>query len=106
MLGVYKYKETILFCDFNTSRYVNKKAHNSSAHVYTIDLYNAQKFGYFTKKDFAGNIITTFDTSNVTNYLDFKLHASVASSIQAFDALDDFFVHMTKNGLVWMLIWK
>ncbi len=97
LLGIYKYKETLLFCDFNTSGYINKKAHNSSAHVYTIDLYNAQKFGYFTKKDYLGNIITTFDESNVINYLNSKLNNSIFSSIQAFDVLDDFFVHMTKE---------
>lgn len=31
LLGIYKYKETILFCDFDTKTYVEKKMNNSSA---------------------------------------------------------------------------
>ena len=38
LLGIYKYKNNILFCDFDTKTYVSRKMNNSSAHIYTIDL--------------------------------------------------------------------
>ena len=47
LLGVYKYKDNILICDFNTKTYINKKSHNSSAHVYSIDLINGERTGMF-----------------------------------------------------------
>ena len=49
LMGVYKYKGTILFVDFDVTKYATRKAHNSSAHVYTIDLKNGLLFGIFQK---------------------------------------------------------
>ena len=99
LIGVYKYKDNILLCDFDTSTYVKRKAHNSSAHVYTIDLMNGERNGLFEKKDIRGNVITVFNKENVNNYLDSKLFNEDNTKIEVFDTLDDFFIHMAKEWL-------
>lgn len=50
-LGIYTYKRTRLFVVFEPSTYASKKSHNSSAHVYSINLQYAQKVGKFSKVD-------------------------------------------------------
>lgn len=99
LIGVYKYKDNILLCDFNTCTYIKRKAHNSSAHVYTIDLINGERNGLFEKKDIRGNVITVFNKDNVINYLDSKLFNEDNIKIEVFDTLDDFFIHMAKEWL-------
>lgn len=99
LIGLYKYKDNILLCDFDTKTYINNKTHNSSAHVYTIDLINGERVGLFVKKDIRGNIITVFNKDNVTNFLDKKLFNEENIKIEIFDTLDDFFVNMTKEWL-------
>ena len=54
LLGVYTCGDNTVFCDFNIEDYIEKKAHNSSAHVYTNDLANATIDGYFYKEDYHG----------------------------------------------------
>lgn len=63
IVGVYKYLDSVLLCFFDKHTYKFKKGNNSSAHVHTIDLLNAQRSGTFQKTDFFGNklIITTLD---------------------------------------------
>ncbi len=97
VLGVYKYKDNILLCDFDPKTYVNRKSHNSSAHVYTIDLMNGERNGLFVKKDIRGNIITVFNSVNVINYLDKKLMNQDNTKIEVFDTLDEFFNSMAKE---------
>lgn len=99
LIGVYKFQNNILLCDFDASTYVKRKAHNSSAHVYTIDLMNGERNGLFIKKDIRGNLITVFNKENVINYLDGKLCNIDNTKVEVFDVLDDFFVHMTKEWL-------
>ena len=97
MIGVYKYKDTILFCDFDTSKYINNKSHNSSAHIYTIDLLNGVRNGIFKKKDYRNNIITVFNENNVNKFLEMKLNVSSTTGVEVFDTLDEFFVSMFKE---------
>ncbi len=97
VIGVYKYKDNILFCDFNTNTYINRKSHNSSAHVYTIDLMNGERNGIFTKRDIRGNEITVFNPVNTINYLDKKLLDKENTTIEIFDTFDEFFNHMSKE---------
>ena len=97
LVGVYKYKDNVLLCDFDTKTYVNKKSHNSSAHVYSIDLLNGERNGMFEKKDIRGNLITIFNTVNVNNYLDKKLLNKSNTTIEVFDTLDEFFNNMAKE---------
>ena len=72
MLGIYTYKDNTLFCDFNIDTYINKKSHNSSAHVYTDDLSAATIDGIFQKIDYFNNEITVFNTENVIAFLNNK----------------------------------
>lgn len=74
MLGIYTYKDNTLFCDFSIDTYINKKSHNSSAHVYTDDLSTATKEGIFQKTDYFNNTITVFDTDNVETFLKNKFN--------------------------------
>ena len=97
LIGVYKYKDNILLCDFDTKTYKSRKAHNSSAHVYTIDLMNGERIGLFEKRDIRGNIITVFSKNNSLNYLDYKLFNEEKTKIEIFDTLDDFFANITKQ---------
>lgn len=97
LVGVYKYKDNILLCDFDTKTYITKKAHNSSAHVYTIDLLNGERNGLFSKKDIRKNIITVFNRRNIQKFLDNKLCNENNIKIEVFDTLDDFFSSMAKQ---------
>lgn len=99
LIGVYKYKDTILFCDFDTSKYINNKSHNSSAHIYTIDLLNGFRNGIFKKKDYRDNIITVFDENNVNKFLEMKLSATSTTGVEVFDTLDNFFASMFKEWI-------
>ena len=73
-IGVYHYGDehhgdNVVFIDFKKDTYLAKKGHNSSAHVYTNDLFQAMTYGIFTKKDFFGNTITTIRKDKLFNYL-------------------------------------
>lgn len=70
-----------LFCDFKIEDFVNKKANNSSAHVYTSDMSNAVTDGIFQKIDFMGNQITVFHPDYVSAFLDDKFNIIDSSSM-------------------------
>jgi hypothetical protein len=55
LLGVYSYDKQLLFVLFSPETYRKKKANNSSAHVHTIDLLSAVRYGTFEKIDRNGN---------------------------------------------------
>lgn len=97
LIGVYKYKDNILLCDFDTKTYLTRKSHNSSAHVYTIDLLNGERNGLFVKKDIKGNVITVFNKDKVLEFLDKKLFNEDANTIEIFDTFDDFFINLSKE---------
>ncbi|NLT48612.1 MAG: hypothetical protein GXX92_09390 [Clostridiales bacterium] len=69
LLGIYTYKNNVVFCDFNIDDYLPKTANNSSAHVSVNDIREATRFGYFQKTDMFGNRIVVFDKSNVVAFL-------------------------------------
>lgn len=97
LLGVYSYKGTIAFVDFDTERYAGAKAHNSSAHVYTIDLLNGVKRGIFQKTDAFGNIITVYNPENVEKFLSSKFDNNIDLRYNFIDCLDRFFTNIEKN---------
>lgn len=68
-IGLYKYKETVVFVDFETSGYLARNPNNSSAHIYTIDLYKALKEGAFSKIDGNGNVVTAVRGDMLCRYL-------------------------------------
>lgn len=69
LLGIYTYKDNTLLCDFSIDDFINKKANNSSAHVYTSDLSDATNYGYFQKTDYFGNQITVFKPEILDTFL-------------------------------------
>jgi len=97
LIGVYKYKQTILFVDFDVEKYASRKAHNSSAHVYTIDLKNGLLFGIFQKKDINKNIITVVSTENVEKFLQSKFDTGIDLRLDFIAVLDDFFAKLSKS---------
>lgn len=70
LLGIYSYDGNVVFVDFKIDTYIEKKAHNSSAHVYTSDLSAAITEGYFQKIDYFGNTVTAFRPDVVDVFLD------------------------------------
>ncbi len=73
-IGMYHYGdefhgENIVFIDFHKDTYLLKKGHNSSAHVYTNDLFQAMTYGVFTKEDQFGNTITVLRKDKLLDYL-------------------------------------
>ncbi|MGF0032330.1 hypothetical protein ACQRBN_05125 [Bariatricus sp. SGI.154] len=83
LLGIYSSPDGLtLFCDFNIEDFVNKKANNSSAHVYTSDMSSAVTDGIFQKIDFMGNRITVFHPDYVSTFLDDKFNIAEDSSAE------------------------
>ena len=69
LLGIYENNDVLLFCDFRIEDFIGKKAHNSSAHIYTSDLADAIEDGYFEKTDYFGNRIAAFTPDNTISFL-------------------------------------
>jgi hypothetical protein len=100
LLGLYKYKDTILFCDFDTSNYTNNNLHNSSAHVYTIDLQKGLEQGLFQKRDFKGNIITVFTPDKILEFYKYKFtNKEIDSKFEVVNTFDEFFSSISKDWL-------
>lgn len=89
LLGVYTYEDAELFCDFNIEDYIDKKAHNSSAHVYTSDLANAMIDGIFQKIDYFGNKITVFRPDMTEVFLNDLFVREQSAEMQYFSSLFD-----------------
>lgn len=73
-IGVYhfgdeQHGDNVIFVDFKKDTYLAKKGHNSSAHVYTNDLFQAMTYGVFTKEDRFGNTITTIRRDKFRDYI-------------------------------------
>lgn len=70
LLGIYSYKDNLIFVDFNIDDFINKKAHNSSAHIMTGDLSEAAYQGIYQKYDYFENKITAFRKDFVSVYFE------------------------------------
>lgn len=70
LLGIYSCGDNTIFVDFKIDTYIDKKAHNSSAHIYVSDLAAATEDGYFQKIDYFGNTVTAIRPDIVGVYLD------------------------------------
>lgn len=96
LIGVYKYHNNILFCNFDTTRYINNSLNNSSAHVYSIDLKKGVENGIFQKTDMKRNIITVFRPDKVHDFLKTRLIDNQEISLEIADTFDDFFQSVSK----------
>lgn len=83
-IGIYKYRDTTFFVDFNTQYYVENKANNSSAHVMINDLYQASIYGTFSKRDRSNNEIVVISSDLFKDYLTDSLVQNESSSVQLF----------------------
>ncbi len=68
-VGIYNYRDVMVFCDFDPSTYVRRKANNSAAHVATNDLYKAQTAGVFSRTDSNSNHLTSVRFDLFAGYL-------------------------------------
>ena len=70
LIGVYTHGNNTIFTEFGIDTYIGKKAHNSSAHVYSSDIVTASVDGFFQKTDYFKNRITVFRPDLVNTFLD------------------------------------
>lgn len=101
LLGVYSYKNHITFCLFDTTKYKHNQLNNSSAHVHTMDLYQARKLGIFKKIDKQGNNITVFTEQNfqkVFNMILFNKQMYLSNELDIFNEFSQV-LHTDWNGI-------
>lgn len=89
LLGVYRYRETVMYVFFDTTQYRTRAVNSSSAHVHTIDLQKGQEYGVFTKTDMGGNVITVVAQSHIRTYLS-QLGSGVQSHSEELNLLNEF----------------
>ncbi len=90
LLGIYSYKNSITFCLFDTKKYKNNRLNNSSAHIHTMDLYQARKLGIFKKTDNMGNNITVFTKDNFNTVFDEVLFNKTVESNNEINVFQEF----------------
>jgi hypothetical protein len=83
-LGVYHYGDNTVFVDFKKDTYLAHGMHNSSAHVYVNDLFQAQTYGIFEKEDQYGNIIVSIRCNKLKDYLDGQRQIDTANLFDLF----------------------
>lgn len=69
IIGVYHYKGNVVFVNFEKEKYLERIMHNSSAHIYVNDLFQAMKYGIFRKIDANGNEIIAIRRNRLREYL-------------------------------------
>ena len=69
LIGVYHYMNGVVFADFDKEPYLKRKMHNSSAHIYINDIFQAYKQGVFHKIDQFGNHIHAIHSNKFKDYL-------------------------------------
>lgn len=74
-VGVYHYQSMYLFVVFDPGPYVEKKSHNSSAHVQSFDLQYAAKAGTYSKTDAMGHFIRIMDLDHFVQFVKDRVNA-------------------------------
>lgn len=74
LIGIYQYKNTRIYGFFDKTNFIQRQVNNSSAHISTFDLLNAQIQGVFTKKDIRGNIISAVRNDQFLDFLTAKIN--------------------------------
>lgn len=93
-VGVYHYGDTTIFVDFEPSTYAGNALNNSSAHVLTNDLFQAQTLGQFSRQDKNANSITSVRADEFGAYLRAGYEAS--PHIEILDRFSEDFLDGTK----------
>lgn len=68
IVGIYHYEGTLVFVDFVKDTYLTRTMHNSSAHVYTNDLYQGLRNGVFHKEDQYENHLYAIHPCHLVQY--------------------------------------
>lgn len=68
-VGIYHYQNNVIFVDFAKDTYLQHGLHNSSAHIYTNDLYQAVRNGVFHREDQYSNHIYSVRAKDFAGYL-------------------------------------
>lgn len=87
-IGVYHYKGNIVFVDFYKDTYIKRKMNNSSAFVYTNDIYQAMKNDNFERTDVNGNTHCTVKFNKFKKYIDNSLPTNEFNNL--FDIFNSF----------------
>lgn len=94
-MGVYHYNGNVIFVDFEPETYIGNLMHNSSAFVYTNDLYRAMKDGVAFRRDFNGHGITTISRNKFCSYINAGKNVSTvmptADLVEAFKSFNSTF---------------
>jgi hypothetical protein len=104
-IGIYSYKETLLFVVNDPVSHIGKKVHNSSSHIHIFDLQYALKNGSYRKVDKGGNLLTVMTKANFIVFINNIITGVVDQSAEYYDTLigyfDSFFstIKKTWNGL-------
>lgn len=98
-IGIYHYGAVTILVDFEPRTYVRRKAHNSSAWVYTNDLFQAQTLGQFHREDANGNHITSVRSDQLAGYLRAGFQTK-NTHVEVLDRFNEMFLDGTKiDGL-------
>jgi len=68
LIGIYKYKDTVLFVHFDKKNFIERQTNNSSAHIYTYDLLKALNEGIYTRIDINKNVINIIRVDKLSDY--------------------------------------
>jgi hypothetical protein len=90
-LGIYTYHKTRLYVVFEPTTFTNKKSHNSSAHVHTLDLQYGMKKGLYRKTDRNGNTISVMAPARFQSYVEDLCYGKMDEDITYDDAIKAFF---------------
>lgn len=82
LMGYYSGGGNDILVDYSIETYVNKKTHNSSAHVMVEDLQQATLYGYFQKVDYFNNTITVFQKEFIKDFLNEKFSSKEDDFVQ------------------------
>ncbi len=98
-VGIYSYNQTRLFVVFEPYTYLKKKSHNSSAHVFAMNLQYAQRAGEFSKVDGFGNKIHIFKPQHFKEYV--KRLAGIMPSATSYEdvleTIKNYFISFFKS---------
>lgn len=98
LLGIYTHDDVTIFTDFEVNDYIDKKAHNSSAHVYVNDLLKGFEHGYFQKIDAFNNHVTTFTPDKLNDFLESKVGATETKhELEIASVMNDFMDILEKD---------
>jgi hypothetical protein len=90
LIGIYKYKDNVVFTIFDLENYKNNRLNNSSAHVNTLDIRYAVENDFFSKLDIRGNKIYLFTKENFEKGFEEYIKNRSVTNIAEINLFDEF----------------